>query len=132
MPSQTPSYRSRTRPAFSCEGRVAREDPAAVAPGPNGVLGQPAPERGLADGRDEPAAQDLALDLGDAEARQREAVLVGQLTGQRLNRDDDAGGKSGPAARAEAALPGRPSRSSKKRLRHLLTIWRGVSRRAAI
>jgi hypothetical protein len=54
-----------------------------------------------------------------------------KLTSQCLNLDDEAGGKAGftppPGC---ASRPG--SRARANRLRHLLTICRGVSRRAAM
>ena len=49
------------------------------------------------------------MQFGDGEARQRHVHATGQFTGQPLNVDDDAGGKSGLGARLEALPPGRPS-----------------------
>ena len=55
-----------------------------------------------------------------------------EFTGERLNLDDEAGGKSGLYARPEAAPQGQAVGREQNRFRHLLTIWRGVSRRAAM
>src|SRR6266478_8891784 len=55
-----------------------------------------------------------------------------EFTGERLNLDDDAGGEK-RAGRPPRGCDSRPgSRARANRLRHLLTIWRGVSRRAAM
>ena len=85
------------------EGGVAREDPAALGPGTDRVVAEPAPERCVPDRGDEPAADRFAADLGNAEPRERELVLVGQLAGKRLNGDPDAGEKSRPVARRGVA-----------------------------
>ena len=77
-------------------------------------------------------ARHLAADLRHAPARQRHLGPVRQLRGQGLNGEEDArGGKSAgrPVRERSSRAPGR---SRRKRLRHLLTICRGVSRRAAM
>ena len=45
-------------------------------------------------------------DLLDGEARERKSETVREFAGKRLNLDDEAGGKSGPYARPEAAPQG--------------------------
>src|SRR5712692_762757 len=97
------------------ESRIAREQPAAVVPGPNGVLAQPSPEGRFADRRHKPAFDHLPPYLGDAQPRERKAKLAGQLASEGLNGGDDAGGKSGPGARRGGAPRGRrlpPRRSA--------------------
>ena len=48
-------------PSLDLEVGVARDDSAAVAPGGDGVIGQPAPDRGVADLRHQAAAEHLGL-----------------------------------------------------------------------
>ena len=117
---------------FLVKLRVAGEDPAAMAPGTQGVVRQPTPQRGLADGGDQTPSQYLALDVRHAQPRQRPAMLMGQLARQGFNGDHHAGGgkRAGRPLRGRSSKPQR--RRSKKRLRHLLMICRGVSNRAAI
>jgi len=88
---------------FLLECRIAGEDPAAVAPRLDGVLREPPPQRGFTNGSDETAAEYLALDLRDGVARQGQALALRELTSQGLDGDHHAGGKSGLAARPEAA-----------------------------
>ena len=83
------------------ELRIAREYPGAVMLRPQRVLAEPAPERGATDLRDDPARHRLVAQFGRP-ARQRQASATRQLTGQRLDRHRDTGGKSGPVARGAA------------------------------
>src|SRR5438445_12970984 len=55
-----------------------------------------------------------------------------KFTSERLNLDDDAGGgkRAGRPPRGCDSRPGRRARANL--LRHLLTTWRGVSKRAAM
>jgi len=130
-PSQLRAYRSSTRPALSGEERVSRKDPAAMAPGLEGIRTEPAPECHPADLRDDTAGDDLTLEFVNREARQRYSESRRDLAGEALNLDDDAGEKR--AGRPPRGCSSSPARRSRKNLwRHLLTIWRGVSSRAAI
>ena len=73
--------------------------------------------------RQEPAHRLVeVLQLAHGQPRERYTPLGGEFTGQGFNGDDEAWGKSGRDARPGScsSRPGR--RSSKKRLRHLLTI----------
>jgi len=88
------------------EVRVAREKPAAMMPGPDGVLREPTPHGRFADRSDDPALHGLPLDLRHAEAREGQAMLVGQLTCEGLDRDHHVGGKSGPDGLDALALRG--------------------------
>jgi hypothetical protein len=47
---------------------ITREDPAAVLPGPDGVLVQPAPHGAVADARHQPALLDLSPHVGHAQS----------------------------------------------------------------
>lgn len=82
--------------------RIAREYPATVMPGPQRVLAEPAPEGGATDLRDDAARHRLVAQFGDGPARQRQTSATRQLTGQRLDRHRDTGGKSEPVARHAA------------------------------
>ena len=89
---------------FMGELGITREDPAAVAPGSDGIAIEPPPQGCSADFRHQTAFDDLAADLGHGEARERLAGKLGQFAGKGLNFDDDAGGKSAPGRRHECAL----------------------------
>ena len=88
-------------PCLQFKSGVAGENPSSVAPGLDGILGEPAPDRSVANGSDESAAQDFLLDLRDRVARQRQVLVARKLTGQSLDGDHHTGGKSGLAARCE-------------------------------
>jgi hypothetical protein len=96
------------RAGLGGEVGVAREDPRAIAPRPDRVLAQPAPDRRARDLCDDPALDRLARDLSARPARERDAVLAGQLARQRLDLGDLRRGKKTSGARAAAAPPGRP------------------------
>lgn len=61
----------RSEPAELFELRITRKDPAAMTPRPDGVLGEPSPQRRFADGSDQTALDHGALDIGDLETRDR-------------------------------------------------------------
>ena len=119
------------RPRLRGEPGVAREHPTTMGPGLDGVLVQPAPDGGAADVGDDSSADGLAPDVGAAEAGQWQAGLMWHLASQGLDGDDHVGGKPrGRPGRGSSPRPAR--RRSKNRLRHLLTICGGVSRRSPI
>jgi site-specific DNA recombinase len=73
---------------------VAREDPRALLPRLDRVLGQPAPDRRR--GRLAGCALDHeAVELGSTEARERHALRLGQLAGDRLDLGDLFRGENG-------------------------------------
>ena len=116
---------------LGAEVGVAGEDPAPMAPEPDGVLRQPLPDGGTGDAGHEAAVDDLGLDVGNLEAGEWQPELRGQLARDRLDRDDQLRGRN--RLRPDRSRSSRPSkRCSKNRLRHLLTISRRVSRRSAI
>lgn len=80
---------------------ITREDPTAVAPRLDGVLAQPPPDGGLSDGSHNASVHGGSLQLGHAEAGQRDSVLVGQLTCHRFDGDGGCGGKTSPGGRGE-------------------------------
>ena len=94
------------RPAFSANWGIARKDPAAMTPGLQRIGTQPAPERDAADLRHDPPAEDFAPQFRNRETCQRDVQSTRQFTGEPLNVDDDAGGKSGLPARLEAPPQG--------------------------
>jgi hypothetical protein len=79
---------------------------------------------------DEPLRHDFPLQVSDRPAGERRPVLLGQFTREGFDGDDETGGKSGLGARRGPVRPDPAGASLKKRFRHVLTIWRGVSRRA--
>ena len=85
---------------------IAREDPASMLPGAEGIAAEPAPQGGAADLGDETLRNHVLPDLVDRETGQRKPEAVREFTGKGLNLDDEAGGKSGLYARLEAAPPG--------------------------
>jgi hypothetical protein len=87
---------------FYGDRRIAGENPTPVPPGAQGVLAEPAPQRGPTDLGDQALRHAGLLQLAQRPARQRQPALCGQLTREGLDGDDDSGGNSGPAARPEA------------------------------
>ncbi len=77
---------------------VAGEDPGAVLPRLDRVLGQPAPQRGGGDVVDQAGGQDLGAQFSEAPAAKRDAAGGGQLTGDRLARGDHRGREGARAA----------------------------------
>src|SRR6266478_3208363 len=69
---------------FVGEIRIARKDPGAVLPGPNGVFVQPAPYRCVADARNDAAVLRFAHDVGATETRQRRPAGGREFTGEGL------------------------------------------------
>jgi hypothetical protein len=63
------------------ERRIARKDPGAMPPRAQGVLLEPAPQRGRADLGDQAIGDDRALQVAQRPARQRQPTLRWQLTG---------------------------------------------------
>ena len=90
-------------PGLGGERGVPREDPAPIAPGANGILAQPPPNRRPTDLGHQALRQDRPAQRRPRPPGQRHAAAMRQLTRQRLHGDDDAGGKSGLGARRGAA-----------------------------
>ena len=74
-----------------------------MLPGAKSIAAEPAPQGGAADLGDQTLRNHMLTDLLDRETGQRESEAVRKFAGQRLNLNDEAGGKSGPYARLEAA-----------------------------
>jgi hypothetical protein len=91
---------------FGCKQRIAREYPTAMPPRPQSILAQPAPEGCAADLRDDALGDHFAPQVRDRPVRQRKAQSLGQFASQRLDVNDDAGGKSELDARRVAARRG--------------------------
>src|SRR5579859_3466853 len=87
---------------------VAREDPAPVGPRLDRVLAEPAPDRRVADRRHESAPDHLGSDVRDLEPAEGQPEAGRQLTGDRLDGDDERWGKNPAAGRSGRAPPGRP------------------------
>ena len=107
-PCQLRAYRSRMRAdlAWNCGSR--REDPAAVLPGPDRVLVQPAPYRAIADARHQSAALGLPRHVGHAQTRQGHPQAGRQLTGQRLDLNGDLWGEKPGGDRGGRVPPSPP------------------------
>src|SRR3990172_7599100 len=80
-------------PGLGLELGIAREEPGAVRPGPQGVLAQPAPDGGQADRLDDLALDRLARDVGDREACQGQTEISRPLAGEGLDLDDHPRGR---------------------------------------
>lgn len=94
------------RTGFGGKVGIAREDPASMLPGAEGIAAEPAPQGGAADLGDESLRNHVLPDLVDGEAGQGKPEAVRKFTSKGLNLDDEAGGKSGLYARLEAAPQG--------------------------
>ncbi len=67
----TPFVQVKYGPGFRGEVRIPREDPRAMSPGSDGVLTEPAPDGGIADGRHKPRLTHMVGEFGSAPPRQR-------------------------------------------------------------
>jgi hypothetical protein len=103
-----------------------------VLPRTKGIGIQPTPQGSAVDLSHQALRHHLRLDIGDGESRERESQTMRKFTGEGLYLNDDAGGKRVRDAppRGCSSRPGR--RAKANRLRHLLTICRRVSKRAAM
>src|SRR5215470_19892940 len=119
-------------PGFASEIGIAWKDPTTVLPGTKGIGTQPTPEGGATDLGNYALSHCLLANIGQGQARQRQTQAMGKLTGESFYMHHDARGekRAGRPPRGCSSRPGRRARAN--RLRHLLTIWRGVSKRAAI
>ena len=78
-----------------------------MLPRAEGIPAEPAPQCSAADLSDQTLRDNMLPDLLDRQPGQRKPEGVRKLAGERLNPNDDAGGKSGLYARLEAAPQGR-------------------------
>ena len=85
---------------------IAGEDPASMLPGAKGIAAEPAPQSSAADLSDQALRNNVLADFLDREPGQWEPEAMRKLAGERLNLNDETGGKSGPYARLEAAPQG--------------------------
>ena len=82
---------------------IAREDPASMFPGSKGIAAEPAPQSSAANLSDQALGKNVLADFLDRKPGQWEPEAMRKFAGQRLNLNDETGGKSGPYARLEAA-----------------------------
>jgi hypothetical protein len=78
-----------------------------MSPRAERIGAEPAPQGGPANFRYQPLGDHFAPNLGKRKSRQRQLQAMRQFTGECLNLDDDAGGKSRRVGRPEAAPRGR-------------------------
>jgi hypothetical protein len=99
LPNTLVEIEDRSGP-FQKQG-IARENPASITPRSNGVLAEPAPDRGAADLGYQPLSENFLPDVGNREARQGQALAIRQLTSEGFYLHDETGGKAGltPASR---------------------------------
>jgi len=97
------------------EIRIARMDPAPIAPRSNGIGGKPAPYGGSADRSDYAACDGLSGNIFTREGGKRQAKVTRHLAGQRLDLHHDVRGKKDAGVRALAFRrdrPGAPRRNA--------------------
>ena len=95
-------------PGLGLEVRIARKDPAAVLPRPNGVFVQPAPDGAVADARDQARALGVSRHIGHAESRQGQAKVGRQFAGKRLDLNRELWGERPEGDPGGPFLPGPP------------------------
>src|SRR6266498_1306413 len=107
---------------FLSKERIARPDPASIAPGSNRIGTEPAPNGGSANRGHETPSDRFVGDVLVAETRERQAQLLGQFTSQRLYFHDQMRGEKrrGLPRRGRSSRPAK--RSSKNRFRQRHTI----------
>jgi len=103
-----------------------------MSPRPQPIAAQPTPQGGTADLGDQSLSDNLPPDFRDRQPGQGQSATVRQFPGQGLNLNDESGGKSGWEHNRAAAHRDMESHFRKSVFATLLTIWRGMSRRAAI
>lgn len=72
---------------------IAGKQPATMLPGPDGILMEPAPDGGPADGSHQARLTELSGQIVVAPAREGKALTGRQLAGQGLNLNDDLWGE---------------------------------------
>lgn len=87
---------------------VARKDPTAVIPGPDGILMQPAPDCAAGDGGHQAGLTDLLSDVRRIPMRKRKAVGGGQFTGESLDLHHQFWGEKPGGGPGEGVPPGPP------------------------
>ena len=103
-----------------------------VLPRTKGIGTQPTPQRGAADLGNDALSHRFLANIRQGQERERQPEAMWKLTSQSYYLHDDAGGekRAGRPPRGCSSRPGKRARAN--RLRHLLTIWRVVSKRAAM
>lgn len=80
-------------PGLGGKVRVARKDPTAVLPRTDRIFVEPAPDRAVTDGCDNPGAARFGCDLSDTPAREWQVTHRGEFTSEGLNLNDYLWGK---------------------------------------
>lgn len=85
---------------------IARKDPTAVIPRPNGILMKPAPNRAAGDGCGQAGLPDLPDDVRRIPMRKRNPAGSGEFTGESLDLHHQFWGEKPGGGRGEAVPPG--------------------------
>ncbi len=103
LPLPAPLVQVQDASGLGLELRVARKDPAAVLPGTDRVLVQPAPHGAVADARHQPRALGVSRHICHTEPRQRQSQGGRQFARQRLDFNRELWGEK------PEGVPGGPS-----------------------
>ncbi len=76
-----------------------------MLPRAESIAAEPSPQRGAANFGDQALRDDMLADFLNGKPGQRKPEAVRKFTGQRLNLNDETGGKSGLYARLEVVPP---------------------------
>ena len=102
------------------EIRISRPNPASVTPGSDSILAEPAPDSFSADRGDNSLFFRLSGDFIVCKSGKRKSELFGQLTGKRLDGNNDLRGKKRRVCPAVAFPGARPDVGQ----RSVFAIWR--------
>ncbi len=95
-------------PGFVLEVRVSGKDPAAMLPRTDGILVEPSPDGGVADGRGQAGGTDVGAEFSHTPARKGRPNDARELAGDRLNLHDQFGGERPEGDRGVGGPQDRP------------------------
>ena len=108
LPLPAPLVQIQDAPGLGLEVQIARKDPAAVLPRPDGVFVQPTPDRAVADARHQARALSVSRHIGHAESRQWQAEVGPQLARERFDLNRELLGERPEGDPGELSLRGPP------------------------
>ena len=100
-----PFIKIQDAPSFLREVGIARKNPAAVLPGPDRILVEPAPDRRAADRCHNARLTSLGSQVPRTPSRKRNLMDRGKFTGQRLDLNDHLWGEKPGGGRGEDVPP---------------------------